>query len=156
MNGWLVAATALLAAGFGPVVWGVATGPLERRVVAQNFGTSVVCLVMLLLSQAYSRPSYVDLALVLAVLGPAGTLVYARLLADDLDDDPPHANLPTVVAAVGHGAVVVPRRVWPPVPGRATAKLVLIGVLLVAGNVIASRALAGGIPPPGAGAPDND
>lgn len=153
MNGWLVAATALLAAGFGPVVWGVATGPLERRVVAQNFGTSVVCLVMLLLSQAYTRPSYVDLALVLAVLGPAGTLVYARLLADDLDDDPPHANLPTVVAASA-ATVVVTAMCVATGAGRATAKLVLIGVLLVAGNVIASRALAGGFPafPSGGGA----
>ncbi|GGU06291.1 monovalent cation/H+ antiporter complex subunit F [Streptomyces violascens] len=153
MNGWLVAATVLLAAGFGPVVWGVATGPLERRVVAQNFGTSVVCLVMLLLSQAYVRPSYVDLALVLAVLGPAGTLVYARLLADDLGDDPPHANLLTVVAASAATVIVVAMCVATG-PGRATVKLVLIGVLLVAGNVIASRALAGGFP--GAGASTRD
>ncbi|MER0449790.1 MrpF/PhaF family protein [Streptomyces sp. Edi4] len=153
MTGWLVAATALLAAGFGPVVWGVSTGPLERRVVAQNFGTSVVCLVMLLLAQAYSRPSYVDLALVLAVLGPAGTLVYARLLAEDLDDRPPHANLLTAVAAVATGAVVVAACVATG-PGRAMVKLLLIGVLLVAGNVIASRALAGGFPafPSGGGA----
>ncbi|MFG2721262.1 MrpF/PhaF family protein [Streptomyces sp. NPDC048416] len=151
MSGWLVAATALLAAGFGPVVWGVATGPLERRVVAQNFGTSVVCLVMLLLAQGYARPSYVDLALVLAVLGPAGTLVYARLLADDLDDRPPHANLLTVVAASATAVVVVATCVATG-PGRAMVKLLLIGVLLVAGNVIASRALAGGFPPDGGAA----
>lgn len=69
MNGWLAAAAALLVAGLGPVVWGVATGSLGRRVVAQNFATSAVCLVMLLLSQGYTRPAYVDLALVLAVLG---------------------------------------------------------------------------------------
>ncbi|CAM5289347.1 hypothetical protein SXANM310S_03240 [Streptomyces xanthochromogenes] len=145
MNGWLVAATVLLAVGFGPVVWGVATGPLGRRVVAQNFGTSVVCLVMLLLSQAYARPSYVDLALVLAVLGPAGTLVYARLLAEDLDDDPPHAQALTVVAASA-AVVVVVAMCLATGAGRATVKLVLIGALLVAGNVIASRALSGGFP----------
>ncbi|MFF3157418.1 MULTISPECIES: monovalent cation/H+ antiporter complex subunit F [unclassified Streptomyces] len=145
MNGWLVAASVLLAAGFGPTVWGVATGPLERRVVAQNFGTSVVCLVMLLLAQAYARPSYVDLALVLAVLGPAGTLVYARLLAEDLTDDPPHARVLTAVAASA-AVVVVAAMCLATGAGRATVKLLLIGGLLVAGNVIASRALAGGFP----------
>ncbi|MEU9101970.1 MrpF/PhaF family protein [Streptomyces sp. NPDC048361] len=145
MNGWLVAATAVLAAGLGPVVWGVSTGPFDRRVVAQNFGTSVVCLVMLLLAQAYSRPAYDDLALVLAVLGPAGTLVYARLLAEDLEGDPPHANALTVLAALATVGVVVAACVATD-PGRATVKLVLIGVLLVAGNVIASRALSGGFP----------
>ncbi|MCX5387169.1 MrpF/PhaF family protein [Streptomyces sp. NBC_00083] len=150
MNGWLVAATAVLAAGFGPVVWGVSTGPLDRRVVAQNFGTSVVCLVMLLLAQAYSRPSYVDLALVLAVLGPAGTLVYARLLADDLEGDPPHSDLLTVLAASATVVVVVAACAATG-PGRATVKLVLTGVLLVAGNVIASRALSGGFPAPDGG-----
>ncbi|MGW2863939.1 monovalent cation/H+ antiporter complex subunit F [Streptomyces sp. SDr-06] len=153
MNGWLVSATALLALGFGPVVWGVATGPLERRVLAQNFGTSVVSLVMLLLSQAYARPAYGDLALVIAVLGPAGTLVYARLLAEDLDDHPPHANLLTAVVAVAATVIVVAMCVATG-PGRAMVKLVLIGVLLVAGNVIASRSLAGGFP--GAGAADRD
>ncbi|WP_329461569.1 MrpF/PhaF family protein [Streptomyces sp. NBC_01431] len=145
MNGWLAAAAALLVAGLGPVVWGVATGSLGRRVVAQNFATSAVCLVMLLLSQGYTRPAYVDLALVLAVLGPAGTLVYARLLADELNDDPPHANLLTALAASATAVVVVATCVATG-PGRAMVKLVLIGVLIVAGNVIASRALAGGYP----------
>ncbi|MEU0039908.1 MrpF/PhaF family protein [Streptomyces sp. NPDC006333] len=89
MNAWLVTAAVLLTAGLGPAVWGVATGPLERRVTAQNFGTSVVCLAALMLAQGYDRPSYVDVALVAAVLGPVGTLVYARLLADELQEAPP-------------------------------------------------------------------
>ncbi|MGP9022736.1 MrpF/PhaF family protein [Streptomyces sp. BR1] len=145
MNGWLWAASALLAAGLGPVVWGVATGPMERRVVAQNFGTSAVTLVMLLLAQGYQRPSYIDLALVLAVLGPVGTLVYARLLADDLTSDPPHTVLLTAVAAFATSVVTVAMCVATG-PGRAMVKLLLIGVLLVAGNVIASRAMSGGFP----------
>ncbi|MEU3502369.1 MrpF/PhaF family protein [Streptomyces hundungensis] len=149
MNGWLVAATLLLAGGLGPVVWGVASGPLERRVLAQNVGTSVVCLVLLLLAQAYTRTSYVDLALVLAVLGPAGTLVYARLLAEDLEGAPRHANALTVVVA-SLAAVVVVAMCLATGAGRATVKLVLIGALLVAGNVVASRALAGGFPTKGA------
>lgn len=76
VNAWLACASVLLVAGLFPVVWGVSTGPLGRGVVAQNFGTSVVCLVMLLLAEGYGRPAYTDLALVLAVLGPVGTLVY--------------------------------------------------------------------------------
>ncbi|MEU4347600.1 MrpF/PhaF family protein [Streptomyces sp. NPDC023838] len=143
MNGWLWTATVLLAAGFGPVVWGVATGPVGRRVVAQNFGTSAVCLVMLLLAQGYQRPSYTDLALVLAVLGPVGTLVYARLLADDLSPTPPHTNALTAAAALATTAVVVAVCAAAG-PGRALVKLLVTGALLVAGNVIASRAVSGG------------
>ncbi|WP_329395996.1 MrpF/PhaF family protein [Streptomyces melanogenes] len=143
MNGWLWTATVLLAAGFGPVVWAVSTGPVGRRVVAQNFGTSAVCLVMLLLAQGYQRPSYTDLALVLAVLGPVGTLVYARLLADDLSPHPPHTDALTVAAALATTAVVVAVCAAAG-PGRAMVKLLVTGALLVAGNVIASRAVSGG------------
>lgn len=107
MNTWLACASVLLVAGLFPVVWGVSTGPLGRGVVAQNFGTSVVCLVMLLLAEGYGRPAYTDLALVLAVLGPVGTLVYTRLLADELGEAPPKAQLPTVLAAAATVPVVI-------------------------------------------------
>jgi multisubunit Na+/H+ antiporter MnhF subunit len=147
VNPWLVTAAAFLAAGFGPVVWGVATGPLRRGVLAQNFGTSVICLVMLLLAQGYDRPSYTDLALVLAVLGPVGTLVYARLLADDLHGDPPGARSLTMIAVAATVPVVV-ALCTAVGPGRAAVKVVLVGTLLVTGNVIASRALAGGFSDP--------
>ncbi|MEV4038494.1 monovalent cation/H+ antiporter complex subunit F [Streptomyces umbrinus] len=143
MNVWLATASVLLVAGFVPVVWGVATGPLGRGVAAQNLGTSVVCLAILLLSQGYDRPSYVDVALVVAVLGPVGTLVYARLLADELQDDPPHTRLFTVSVVCVTVPVVVALCLAGG-PGRAAAKLVLVGVLLVVGNVIAFRALTGG------------
>ncbi|WP_406468932.1 monovalent cation/H+ antiporter complex subunit F [Streptomyces sp. NBC_01594] len=142
MNAWLACASVLLVAGLFPVVWGVATGSLGRRVVAQNCGTSVVCLVMLLLAQGYNRPAYTDLALVLAVLGPVGTLVYARLLADELGESPPKAQLPTVLAAAATVPVVIAWCVAAG-PGRAAVKLVVVGVLLVAGNVISSRTLSG-------------
>ncbi|WP_242433788.1 MrpF/PhaF family protein [Streptomyces sp. CB01580] len=51
---------------------------------AQNFATLLICLVLLLLAQGFARPSYGDAALVLALLGPAGTLVHARLLGPEL------------------------------------------------------------------------
>ncbi|WP_327238986.1 monovalent cation/H+ antiporter complex subunit F [Streptomyces sp. NBC_01318] len=148
MNAWLACASVLLVAGLFPVVWGVSTGPLGRGVVAQNFGTSVVCLVMLLLAQGYGRPAYTDLALVLAVLGPVGTLVYTRLLADELGEAPPEAQLPTVLAAAATVPVVIASCVAAG-PGRAAVKLVMVGVLLVAGNVISSRTLSGAHLEPG-------
>ncbi|MGY4977052.1 MrpF/PhaF family protein [Streptomyces sp. 900105755] len=143
MNGWILAATVLLAAGGGAALWGVATGPLSRRVIAQNLSTTAVCPSLLLLAQGYGRTSYVDLALLLALLGPVGTLVFARLLADDLAGDRPAAWALTWTAA-GVGAVVVLVLCAVAGPGRAMVKLLVIGALLIGGNVVASRALSGG------------
>ncbi|MET7517570.1 MrpF/PhaF family protein [Streptomyces sp. NPDC005480] len=145
MNGWLVAAAALLALGVAPALWGASTGPVRRRVVAQNLATLLVCLVMLLLAQGYARTSYIDLALVLAVLGPAGTLVYARLLADELAAEPPTARVTRIMTGL---AVAAPALVVLPLcvatgPGRALVKLLVIGALLIAGNAVAGRAVSG-------------
>ncbi|MFF7368867.1 monovalent cation/H+ antiporter complex subunit F [Streptomyces tricolor] len=143
MNGWILAATVVLGGGGVAALWGVATGPPARRVIAQNLTTSVVCPALLLLAQGYGRPSYVDLALLLALLGPVGTLVFARLLCEDLAGDRASAWGPTWTAA-GLGAAVVIALCVAAGPTRATAKLLLTGALLITGNVIASRALAGG------------
>ncbi|MES5817557.1 monovalent cation/H+ antiporter complex subunit F [Streptomyces sp. RG80] len=143
MNGWTLAATVTLGAGVGAALWGVATGPLRRRVVAQNLSTALACPALLLLAQAYDRPSYVDLALVLALLGPVGTLVFARLLATELAADPPRAwGLTWAVAAFV--AAVVLALCAAEGPSRAMAKLLVTGALLIGGNVVASRALSGG------------
>ncbi|PWI13781.1 hypothetical protein DI272_06205 [Streptomyces sp. Act143] len=143
MNGWILAATGTLGAGLGTALWGVATGPLRRRVVAQNMSTALACPALLLLAQGCTRPSYVDLALVLALLGPVGTLVFARLLAAELADDPPRAWAVTWAAA-GFGALVVGAVCVATGPSRALVKLLVTGVLLIGGNVVASRALSGG------------
>ncbi|MFG2263594.1 monovalent cation/H+ antiporter complex subunit F [Streptomyces sp. NPDC048720] len=143
MNGWIPAATVLLAGGGAAVLWGVASGPLPRRVVAQNLTTSVACPALLLLAQGYDRPAYVDLALLMALLGPVGTLVFARLLAADLAGEPPAAWGLTWAAAT-LGAVVVVAVCVAAGPGRAMVKLLVTGVLLVGGNLIASRALSSG------------
>ncbi|WP_225858669.1 MrpF/PhaF family protein [Streptomyces albicerus] len=126
-------------------MWGVATGPLRRRAVAQNLSTTLGCPVLLLLAQGYDRPSYVDVALVLALLGPIGTLVFARLLAEDLDEDPPRAQALTWAAA-GFAAAVVLAVCVATEPGRAMVKLLVTGALLIGGNLVASRALARGMP----------
>ncbi|MCX4885756.1 MULTISPECIES: MrpF/PhaF family protein [unclassified Streptomyces] len=144
MNGWTLAATVGLGGGLGTALWGVATGPLRRRVVAQNLSTALASSGMLLLAQGYHRPSYVDLGLVLALLGPVGTLVFARLLADELAEDPPRAWGPTWTVA-GLGAVTVTALCVATGPSRAMAKLLVIGALLISGNLVASRALSGGV-----------
>ncbi|MGW0710679.1 monovalent cation/H+ antiporter complex subunit F [Streptomyces sp. NPDC002643] len=142
-NGWIVAATVLLGVGLTAALWGVSGGPLSRRVVAQNLTTLVVCPSLLLLAQGYDRPSYVALALPLALLGPIGTLVFARLLADDLEGGRPTAR-GTVLTAVGGSAVVVAVVCAAAEPGRAMVKVLVTGALLIGGNLVASRALAGG------------
>ncbi|MFC9634903.1 monovalent cation/H+ antiporter complex subunit F [Streptomyces mirabilis] len=143
MNGWIAAAAVLLAVGGAAVVWAVSSGPLPRRVAAQNLATSVASPSLLLLAQGYSRSSYVDLALLLALLGPVGTLVFARLLAADLADARPVTQGPTWVTA-GVGAVVVAVVCAGVGPGRAMVKLLVTGALLIGGNLVASRSLAGG------------
>jgi multisubunit Na+/H+ antiporter MnhF subunit len=143
VNGWILTATIVLALGVGATVWGVATGPLRRRVVAQNLSSAVACPGLLLLAQGFARPAYLDLALLLALLGPVGTLVFARLLADDLAEDPPHAQAVTLAVAA-YGAVVVLILCAVTGPGRAMVKLLVVGALLIGGNLVASRALSGG------------
>ncbi|MGW7819891.1 MrpF/PhaF family protein [Streptomyces puniciscabiei] len=143
MNGWILAATVELGGGGAAALWGVTTGPPARRVVAQNMTTPAVCPALLLLSQGYGRPAYVDLALLLALLGPVGTLVFARLLSDDLEGERPSAwGLTWTAAALS--AAVVAAVCAATGPGRAMVKLLVIGALLISGNVIASRALSGG------------
>jgi multisubunit Na+/H+ antiporter MnhF subunit len=143
VNGWILAAAVEIGGAGSAALWGVTTGAPGRRVVAQNMTTSALCPALLLLSQGYGRPSYVDLALLLALLGPIGTLVFARLLSDELERERPSAwGLTWTAAALS--AVVVAAVCVPVGPGRAMAKLLVIGALLIAGNVIASRALSGG------------
>ncbi|MFG2633879.1 MrpF/PhaF family protein [Streptomyces sp. NPDC048362] len=143
MNGWMLAATVVLGGGGAAALWGVGTGPPARRVIAQNLTTSAVCPALLLLAQGYGRPAYVDLALLLALLGPVGTLVFARLLSGDLDGGRPGAwRLTWAAAALGLGVVVA--LCVATGPGRAVVKLLVIGALLIGGNVIAGRALSGG------------
>jgi multisubunit Na+/H+ antiporter MnhF subunit len=143
VNGWTLAATITLGGGLGITLWGVSTGPLRRRAAAQNMSTALACPGVLLLSQGYDRPSYVDLALVLALLGPVGTLVFARLLAAELAEDPPRAWGVTWAVASLVAAVVLALCVATG-PSRAMVKLLVVGALMIGGNVVASRALSGG------------
>lgn len=81
MNAWAAAALVLLAAAVPVCLWVAARGRAARRLAGVCLLATVVGAVFLLLPQAYQRSSYQDLALVLAVLSPAGTLVFTRFVA---------------------------------------------------------------------------
>lgn len=83
MNGWLIAAGVLMSAGLGPCAWLALHGAAHARLAGVNLATTLVAVVFLLLAQGFGRPSYTDLAMVLAVLGPVGTLVFTRFLAGE-------------------------------------------------------------------------
>jgi multisubunit Na+/H+ antiporter MnhF subunit len=83
VNAWLLAALVLLPLGLGPCLWVSCRGPAAQRLAGANLAAVLTTVLFLLLAQGFGRSSYVDLALVLAVLAPAGTLVFARLLAAD-------------------------------------------------------------------------
>jgi multisubunit Na+/H+ antiporter MnhF subunit len=52
-------------------------GPLRTRPLAIPFVSMIVAILFVLMALAMQQPSYVDLALTLAVLGLPGTLAYA-------------------------------------------------------------------------------
>lgn len=83
MNAWLLVALLLMVAGLAPCVAVAGRGEPLRRLVGANLLSAVLVGVLLLLAQGLGRSAYVDVALVLAVLAPAGTLVFTRLLAHD-------------------------------------------------------------------------
>lgn len=128
-GGWLVAAAVPLLCLL-PVLWYVATGGPSTRLVAQNLAQLLAALAFLLSAQGFRRPDFLDLALVLAVLAPAGTLVYARFLGGL-----PPARIVRWTALVGVPAAVVPLCVAAG-PGRQTVKVLVIGGLLLAGALV--------------------
>ncbi|MEU3215714.1 monovalent cation/H+ antiporter complex subunit F [Streptomyces sp. NPDC006971] len=139
LNPWLLSGALLLVLA-GCTVVAATTGSLARRAGAQNFATLLICLVLLLLAQGFARPSYSDAALVLALLGPAGTLVYARLLGPELPATTHRGRFTDLAAVLLTFAVVLPLCVAAG-PGRAAAKLLVTGILLLVGNLVGSSAL---------------
>jgi multisubunit Na+/H+ antiporter MnhF subunit len=80
VNAWLWAATALLVVPSGPALLVAARGSALSRLVGLELLSATLVLVLLALSQGYARTSYLDVALVLAILSFTGTLVFTRLL----------------------------------------------------------------------------
>lgn len=81
MNVWLSAACVLLPGGFAPCLWRACRGEPRQRLAGMALAGVMAVAVFLLTARGMHRTSYVDLALVGAVLAPAGTLVFARCLA---------------------------------------------------------------------------
>lgn len=81
MNAWTWAAVVLLAGAAPVCLWAAARGSAVHRLAGLSLLSTVTGAVFLVLPQGYSRPAYQDLALVLAVLSPAGTLVFTRFVA---------------------------------------------------------------------------
>jgi multicomponent Na+:H+ antiporter subunit F len=74
----------LLVLGMGPVLVGLCRGTPVARLVSLEVLSVLLTAVLVLLSAAYHRPSYLDVALLLALLSFAGTLVFARFLGRTL------------------------------------------------------------------------
>ena len=79
MNGFLLASLVLLC-GVAPLGWIVYRHPPIDGLVAFELASIMVTSLLVLLCEAFQQPSFVDLALALAVLSFAGGLVYARFL----------------------------------------------------------------------------
>ena len=79
MTGWLVAAAVLLVAVLAVGI--VAShGPVMRRVIALELGGVLVTLALVLLAQGFDRDVYYDLAVVLAGMTFAASLVFVHFL----------------------------------------------------------------------------
>jgi multicomponent Na+:H+ antiporter subunit F len=74
------AALVLTVAGLLPCLLVTMRGGPLARLTGLLLAGPVATLVLVLLSAAYRRPAYLDVALMLALLSAAGSLVYARFL----------------------------------------------------------------------------
>ncbi|MFD5461816.1 monovalent cation/H+ antiporter complex subunit F [Kitasatospora sp. NPDC127059] len=94
MNAWSAAALVLLGGPAPVCLWVAARGTAIRRLLGASLLSTSVGAVFLLLPMAYDRSSYQDLALMLAVLAPAGTLVFTRFVAGHRHNARSHDSTP--------------------------------------------------------------
>jgi multisubunit Na+/H+ antiporter MnhF subunit len=79
MNEWLVAATVLLG-GLVPCAALCMFGRVLDGLVALELAGVITTVILLLLAEGFHRQSFVDLAVVFAVLQFAGSLAFVRML----------------------------------------------------------------------------
>ncbi|QXJ19738.1 hypothetical protein AGRA3207_000318 [Actinomadura graeca] len=79
-----VPALAVMLGGVLPALLATLRGTAEDRLAGLIVTGPLVTLALTLLAAAYGRPSYLDVALVLALLSFAGSLVFARFLGRTL------------------------------------------------------------------------
>jgi multicomponent Na+:H+ antiporter subunit F len=80
MTIWMAAVLALLPVLTVPVLSALCAGEAGTRMIAVQFAAAVTCLILVLLSFAFDQPSFIDLALALALLSLPGTLAIALFL----------------------------------------------------------------------------
>lgn len=80
MNAALVTAVVLTVVGLPLCLARAAVGSVLSRLVGMQLAGTVVALVLLLVADGAGRSVYVDLALVLALLSFAGSLVFLRFV----------------------------------------------------------------------------
>jgi multisubunit Na+/H+ antiporter MnhF subunit len=81
MNVWFIGATALLVSLI-PVAWVMIRGDILEALVALELTGTIVCVVLLLISEGFKRNSYYTLPLVLAFTNFVGVLIFVRFLGD--------------------------------------------------------------------------
>ena len=79
MSPWTAAAVVLLVA-LVPLGYLLVSAPLADALVALELAGTMVVLVLVLLAQAFSRPSYYVVPLTLAPLSLLGGILFARFL----------------------------------------------------------------------------
>ncbi|MEV3926045.1 monovalent cation/H+ antiporter complex subunit F [Actinomadura coerulea] len=82
--GTAIPALALMTGALLPALLATLRGPPARRLAGLIVTGPLVTLALVLLAAAYGRPAYLDVALVLALLSFAGSLVFARFLSRTL------------------------------------------------------------------------
>ena len=80
MNEWILAATVLLIGGLVPLAVAAIVGDVMSAATALNLGGPVAALILLLLSEGLHRQPFVDLAVVLAIVSFAGSVIVVRFL----------------------------------------------------------------------------
>jgi multisubunit Na+/H+ antiporter MnhF subunit len=79
VNVWLIAATVLLT-GLVPCLWVAMRGSIVGALAALELASTLTTLALVLIAQGLHRDSFMDLALVSALLSFAGALTFARFL----------------------------------------------------------------------------
>ena len=79
MSPWTAAAVALLLA-LVPLGYLIVRAPYADALVSLELAGTIVVVVLVLLAEAFSRPSYYIVPLTLAMLSLIGGLVFARFL----------------------------------------------------------------------------
>lgn len=82
--GTAIPALAVMAGALLPALLATLGGRPAERLAGLIVTGPLVTLALVLLAAAYGRPAYLDVALVLALLSFAGSLVFARFLSRTL------------------------------------------------------------------------